>query len=291
MLPKLFSEAFFIMKKKWKRKGTIFFLICGLLAMWGFFLEPSSIRQTQIESKKWKLNPLRIVFFSDLHVGSPFVTLGAVDNLVKRINALSPDLILIGGDLLINGVLGGTFQSIELVAPILTRLKARLGTFAVLGNHDWWNNGPHIQIILEQHGIRVLENQSQKFVQDNGAEWFLIGIGDQMTGHSNLKKAFFNVPKAASKVVFMHDPGSLLESPPAFDVAMAGHLHGGQVYIPGWGAPITPGHAPTSWAQGWVELPLGRLYVSNGIGTSILPVRIGAPPEFVVLDLGDFETN
>jgi uncharacterized protein len=162
-----------------------------------------------------------------------------------------------------------------------------LGVFAVLGNHDWWNNGPHIAKTLEIHGINVLENENIKFNSIDAQPWYLVGIGDEMTQHSNLEKAFFGVPENATILPFMHDPGSLLENRRKFNVALAGHLHGGQVYIPGIGAPITPGKAPRSWAQGWTQLSVGKLFVSNGIGTSILPVRLGALPEFILLDLGN----
>jgi hypothetical protein len=140
-------------------------------------------------------------------------------------------------------------------------------------------------MVLRQNGIRVLENQSMKFETENKAEWYLVGIGDETTGHSDLYKAFKNVPNESPKILFRHDPGSLIKTKSSFDIALAGHLHGGQVFIPGFGAPIVPGKSPRRWAQGWTELPLGRLFVTNGIGTSILPIRLGAPPEFVVLDL------
>ena len=74
-------------------------------------------------------------------------------------------------------------------------------------------------------------------------------------------------------------------------MTFAGHMHGGQVYIPGIGAIITPGDAPKNWANGWVDFKLGSLFVSKGIGTSIIPVRFNAPPEFVILSLTNDRTK
>ena len=86
----------------------------------------------------------------------------------------------------------------------------------------------------------------------------------------------------------MHDPGAFLSAAREMKhaLALAGHTHGGQVSLPLLGAMIIPGRSPRHWARGWVELASGPLYVSAGVGTSILPVRFGAPPEFLVLGLG-----
>ena len=73
-----------------------------------------------------------------------------------------------------------------------------------------------------------------------------------------------------------------------FFLSLAGHTHGGQVFVPGIGAIITPGDAPSNWAKGWTEFELGSLFVSQGVGTSILPIRFNAPPEFIILNLCSF---
>ena len=255
------------------------------LMAWGFFLEPGLLTQKNIIAPRWNGPPLKIAFFSDLHAGSPHITENYIRNLVKRINDNSPDLILIGGDLLINQVLGGNFTPIEKVADLLKELKAPLGTFAVLGNHDWWNEGDHIRKVLEASGIAVLENESRSIGLPNNFKFWLIGIGDDYTKHADLEKAFSKVTGAEPKIIFMHDPGILLDLKRPFDFALAGHMHGGQVYVPGFGALIIPGRAPKEWAGGWANFEFGSLYVSKGVGTSILPVRFNALPEFVILSL------
>jgi len=224
------------------------------------------------------------VFFSDLHAGSPNIDEDYIKRLVTRINSQNPDLILIGGDLAINNILGGQKIPFETVSKILKNLNAPLGKYAVLGNHDWWNDTDEIINGLLEAGIETLENNS-RLVEIENENFYLVGIGDHSTGHSDTEKSFVDITRDVPIVTFMHDPASLLDLKKKFQLAFAGHMHGGQVYIPGVGAPITPGKAPKEWAKGWIDLPIGKLFVSTGIGTSILPVRFNALPEFVVLDL------
>ncbi len=107
-----------------------------------------------------------------------------------------------------------------------------------------------------------------------------------MTAHADIESAFKNTKNNFPKIVLAHDPGALLDLPPKkmFDLALAGHMHGGQVSLPFLGPLITPGRAPKEWARGWTDLSQGKLFVTNGIGTSILPVRLNAPPEVVILE-------
>ena len=267
-----------------KGLGCLFIVAIAML-IYGFFIEPGLLIANHQTKSDWPLKPIRIVFFSDLHMGSPHINARYVDDLISRINETRPDLILIGGDLLINGVVGGHYVEITEVAFRLAQLKANLGVFAVLGNHDWWNNGDNIIQNLTRAGITVLENESKKLILTPDSTFQLIGIGDHLTGHTNLERAFANVDPSLPAIVFMHDPGAILELRKNFKLAFAGHMHGGQVFVPGIGALVTPSVAPKLWAKGWVDLPIGKLFVSVGIGTSILPLRLNAIPEFVVLDL------
>ena len=172
------------------------------------------------------------------------------------------------------------------MANLLGRLKAPLGVFAVLGNHDWWNGGEKAAAALQANGIEVLENDARMIERPDRTKFWLVGIGDDFTGHADGRKAFAATDGSAPKVVFMHDPGALLDIKERFNVAFAGHLHGGQIFVPGIGAVVTPGRAPRAWAKhDWVDFELGSLFVSSGVGTSILPVRIDVPPEYVVASL------
>lgn len=248
-------------------------------------MEPGLLVQKKLTFREWPGPPLKIAFFSDLHAGAPHINESYVKNLVQRINEMAPDLILIGGDLVINGVIGGAAIPIETLAPLLKELRAPLGIYSVLGNHDWWNGGERIRATLEKNGIPVLDNKSKLIRLGKDFEFWLVGIGDDYTGHANVELAISQINSSAPRILFMHDPSALFQAKNRFSVSLAGHMHGGQVYIPGLGALITPGSAPREWADGWVEFELGSLFVSKGIGTSIIPIRLNSLPEFVILEL------
>jgi predicted MPP superfamily phosphohydrolase len=259
--------------------------IAVLCFIWGFFIEPGLITQRNIEIKNWKNAPLKIAFVSDIHAGAPHINRKYILQLVAKINEQSPDLILLGGDLLINGVVGGHHMSIEDLAPLLAKFKSRLGTYAVLGNHDWWNDGENIRRVLEKYNIAVLENQAKFIKPDAEAGFWLVGIGDESTNHARAYDALNKVTSNDPVIAFMHDPAALLAVKKSFFLALAGHLHGGQVSIPFVGAIVTSGKAPRNWANGFVNLENGNLFVTKGVGTSLLPVRFNAVPEFVILNL------
>ncbi|MES2803719.1 MAG: metallophosphoesterase [Bdellovibrionota bacterium] len=261
--------------------GLFVFIVVG--AVWSLFIEPSLLVQNN-QKFAWYGPQLRIAFFSDLHAGAPYITKEYIKKLIVRINEQKPDIILVGGDLVMNGVIGGEIMSIEELAPLLKELTAPMGIFITLGNHDWWSNGDNIRTVLEKHEIQVLENQAVLLNHKKSRFW-LIGIGDDFTNHADPTKAFATVNSEDAKIVFMHDPAALFKVKNNYQLAIAGHMHGGQVFIPGIGALVTPGAAPNSWAKGWIDFPMGKLFVSRGIGTSIFPVRFNAVPEYVILEL------
>lgn len=257
------------------------------LFFWSVVIEPGLLIQKNLNFEKWPGPKLKVAFLSDLHAGSPHITKNYIEDLVVRINSMSPDIILIGGDLAINGIVGGKPIPFAEVANILKKLNSRLGTFAVLGNHDWWNDSDEIIKDLEAAGIQVLENKAKLITNEMNRSFWVVGIGDQFTQHANPTQALSQINTEDPKIIFMHDPAALFGIKNKFEIALAGHLHGGQVFIPGIGALITPGDAPKEWAKGWIDFKIGSLYVSQGIGTSILPIRFNSPPEFVILNLNE----
>lgn len=261
-----------------------------LLAGWSFGFEPGWLQQRNLTLAvaDWSGPPLTIAVAADFHVGAPHAGLPMLRKVVDQLNAGSPDLILLPGDFVIQGVLGGQAVEPALIAQELGRLKAPLGVFATLGNHDWWHDGKQVRLALEQHGIRVIENGAIPLSTANGKIW-LVGIGDDMTGHAHPNQAIAATPADARLIVMMHDPANAPDLPPQTIVAFAGHTHGGQVRLPFFGALITPGRAPREHAYGWIPNAPAPIWVTSGIGTSILPVRFNCPPETVTLRLGSKE--
>jgi predicted MPP superfamily phosphohydrolase len=129
----------------------------------GFWFEPRRLvlREAHVALPGWPAgHPLRIAVLTDLHVGSPHNGLRRLSGIVARTNAMRPDLVAIPGDLVIQGVVGGRFVEPEAIAARLTALRAPLGVFAVLGNHDWWFDGPRVRRALGRVGIAVLEDSA-----------------------------------------------------------------------------------------------------------------------------------
>lgn len=267
----------------------LFILLSLCFFIWSTAIEPRFLK-VHHETFEWPYESLTIGFISDLHAGSPYINLEYLDHLVQTMNLQKPDLILMGGDFAINEVLGGKPIEFSEVTKRLKKMNPPLGLYTVLGNHDWWNNGEKHAKTLRENGINVLENESI-FLTYHSESIQIIGIGDAMTNHDDLKKAFpfSNAHDSHSipKVLFMHDPAALLKLEPeqTFQLALAGHMHGGQIHFPFIGALYIPGKAPKSWSKGWVHLKNGPLFVTSGIGTSTLPVRFNAPPEIVLFHL------
>jgi predicted MPP superfamily phosphohydrolase len=262
--------------------------IVGVLSLWGFWWEPSSLRVSeQCVAVKWNLGkPIRIAVLGDLHVGSPYIGLNKLKQIVEQTNAARPDVIFILGDLVAHGVFGGTFITPEEMMPILGGLKARYGVFSVLGNHDFWLRGNRVEPALKAAHIDVLEDRAVKIPIGNESFW-LAGIGDFWTRPHNVHAALAGITDAASPVIAItHNPDVFPEVPDRVTLTFAAHTHGGQVRLPLIGAPIVPSDYGQRFAAGHIVENGRHLFVTTGIGTSIIPVRFRVPPTIDVLTVG-----
>jgi uncharacterized protein len=262
--------------------------ICFGLAVWAFWLEPRRliVHEESLELPHWPeaLHGLRVGLLSDLHVGSPYWQLPELAQLVERVNKEEPELILLAGDYLINGVAFGTWTDPESIAAVLGRLRAPLGVVAVLGNHDWWNDGYRVRHALEAQGIVVLENEAHA-IERNQTRFFVVGLADQLTRRVRIDKALSAVPAGAPYLVLVHEPDVFARLPDGAALTLAGHTHGGQVKLPLVGRPVVPSRYGQRYAAGHVVEDGRHLFVTTGVGTSTWPVRFGVTPEIVILSL------
>lgn len=275
--------------KRWRLIASAVALIALGLGTWSFGFEPASVRVRtySLSVPHWKpeLAGLRVAVLADLHVGSPFNGISKLGRIVELTNSLQPDLILIPGDLVIQGVVGGSFVTPEETATVLAQLQAPLGVWACLGNHDWWLDGQRVASALERQGITVMEDRATR-IQRGDVHFWLLGISDFWEGRHDTEKAFSAVTDDAPVLAFTHNPDVFPAVSNRFSLMIAGHTHGGQVRLPVLGRPIIPSMYGQRFAFGHVVENGRHLFVSPGLGTSILPVRFRVPPEVSLLELG-----
>jgi predicted MPP superfamily phosphohydrolase len=156
--------------------------------------------------------------------------------------------------------------------------------FAVLGNHDHWENARHIAAILQAAGIRVLDNKSIAVARGNSV-LYLAGIGDRASNADNQELALRGIPQGKAALCFTHSPDAFPELSRTCLLTVAAHTHGGQVWLPIFGRMIVPSKFGQRYAAGLFHEDAKYLFVTTGIGTSILPVRFGVPPEISLLEV------
>ena len=256
------------------------------------------IRPYTVASALWRAEAIRIAVLSDLHICTRWSPLDALENVVDRVLAEGPDLILLPGDFITRGILRGVPATMAEIAACLSRLRAPLGVFASLGNHDWRDcpearvNGftaTSVERILEDHGIPVLSNRAVPL--PGGVAW-LVGIDSQqgigwryaMDPRHDMDRALADVPDGASAILMAHEPDVFLDDPRAFALQVSGHTHGGQISLFGW-RPATASRHGTKVCHGLKKQGERHLVVSAGLGYTGLPIRSGVPPEIVMIDL------
>lgn len=261
-------------------------LLFGLgVAIWAFFIEPNRLltRYQTLEIARWptELSDLKIAVLSDIHAGGRFIDERKLRLIVERTNQLQPDLIVILGDY-ISGGRDHHAMDPEVFAPILKDFRAPLGVYSVLGNHDWWFNGERVRAALEANGLKVIDNDAV-LIQTRGTSFWLVGLADLWTRTQRIPQTLAKVPEGAPVIALAHNPDVFPQLPQSVSLLLAGHTHGGQVKLPLIGTVVHTSDFGDHYEAGHVFENGHHLFVTTGIGTSIIPVRLGVPPEIVLL--------
>jgi len=226
-----------------------------------------------------ELDGLRVAVLGDVHAGAPWVDLDRVRAVVARILAARPDVVLLVGDHLAD-VAFGTHLEPEPVAQAFAGLLARgVPVVGVLGNHDWYAGGRRVRRAFEAAGLPVLEESSVPVL--DGRLW-VAGVGDLWERLPSVPAALAAVPAGAPVVLLTHNPDVVVDVPASVPLVLAGHTHGGQVRVLGRGVHKVSERSGNRWSHGWY--PQDRLYVTAGVGTSVVPLRT-VQPEVPVLVL------
>lgn len=241
------------------------------LTLYAGFVEPRWIEVTRHRLVANVRSPLRIAHLTDLHTHG----LGAVEEeTLRRLDAERPDVIAITGDTATRGV------PLSAARPVLARLKAPLGVYAVNGNWEHWVPVEDAARVFADSGVVLLDNAYRRIRED---VW-IVGLDDSLAGAPDADSAFAAVPAGAFSIALFHSPELFDRIADRADLCLAGHTHGGQVKLPFLGAPwVPPGSG--RYREGWYTRGAARLYVSRGIGMSIARVRFLCRPEIAILDV------
>ena len=230
------------------------------------------------------LEGLRVAQLGDLHL-YPFTPLRLVRRAVDMVNELGPDLVLLTGDYVTGGYVNDSAEAISDLAPVLAGLDPTYGVYAILGNHDLWTDATTIRRGLEKQGIPVLVNQART-IQVGRELLAVAGLDDAWSGTPNLISALEGVPDGPPVILMMHEPdvADRLALDGRVSLQLSGHSHGGQVRLPGRGAPVLP-YLGRKYDQGLYRVGHMWLYTTRGIGVVAPPVRLNCRPEVTLITL------
>ncbi len=244
-----------------------------------------------IENLPVSFDGFRIVQLTDLH-HDEWISIEHVRDAVDLANSLKPDLVALTGDYITS-----RGELIGQTAAELSRLRGRVGTVGVLGNHDWWADVDKTRQAFAEAGISMIDN-SRVFVNAEGSlrdapeagGICIAGVGDLWEDKVEPEKALQNVPDDMVRILLSHNPDvaedkAIASGAARVDLMLSGHTHGGQVRLPFFGTPVVPSGYGQKYAYGLVEGPGCRVNISSGVGMGLLPVRVGVPPEICVIEL------
>jgi uncharacterized protein len=264
--------------KRWRILLLLLILIALTVAGYAYKVEPYQVEVTHHRLSAALQSPVKIAHLSDLHTYG----IGRREEKLLAILAQEkPDLIVITGDSISEA------DGFEGCLEVLKRLQAPLGVWVVLGNHEHWATQRMSRVYgnfkdyYASAGVNLLHNANMKVRDD----LWLIGLDDAMAGNPDIARGFAGVPDNVYKITLFHAPAAFDEVAGKCNVAFAGHSHGGQVRIPF----IKPFWLPQEcgeYVDGWFERNGSKMYVSRGLGTSVLPIRFNCRPEIAFITLG-----
>jgi predicted MPP superfamily phosphohydrolase len=266
--------------------------------LWGlgiraFLWEPETleVRRVEVVSRTWTGPALRIGVIADIHMGAPHMSVARLNSIVQRMNSERPDIVVLLGDFAGRHEPAAQRSSAgrsEVLSgmPPLAKLETPLGVWAVLGNHDWWYDGAAIERELEARKIQVLENE-RVLIQREGGPFWLAGLADydSLRKKPSYMETLADLTTSEPILAISHWPDVFAAAPDNVALTLAGHSHCGQVNLPFLGRLVHASHGSERWQCGLYEERGRKLYVTGGVGVSIIPARFLQPPEIAVITL------
>jgi predicted MPP superfamily phosphohydrolase len=260
-------------------------------------IEPMELIVTRYAPKlpAWPAgHKLSIAVIADIHAGGPNMTLAHIRHIVDTANALQPDITVLLGDYIATH----RFVTERVPDPVwaaeLARLVAPQGVWAILGNHDWWHDLHGVRNALADVRIPVLENDAV-LLGPEGRRFWLAGLGDQeayrigrgqFVGVDDLPLTMSRIKTDDPVLLLAHEPDIFPQVSKRVALTLSGHTHGGQIRVPFVWPHYVPSRYGARFAYGHIVEDDRHLIVSGGLGTSIVPARLGVPPEVLHITLG-----
>ncbi len=280
-------------------------VVCFGLLSYAYFIEPQRlvVKHETLNIKDWNpaFDGLKIAMLGDIHGGSNYVTEERLRMIVAETNGQNPDIIVLLGDFVAQEY-GGDVGSrslrmpVETIAENLKGLHAKFGVFAVMGNHDGEHGESRVAAVLTNIGYKVLQNEVATIEKD-GEKLRILGLKDHLRltkgwkATSDELKQIANNSGTGQIIVLEHSPDLMpvitgeLSISDDLKLVLAAHTHGGQVWLPIFGRPIVPSTFGQKYAYGHIRQNNVDLWVTSGIGMSVLPIRFLVPPEIVILTI------
>jgi predicted MPP superfamily phosphohydrolase len=236
---------------------------------------------------------LTVTAIADLHAGGPNMGIARVRQVVDAANALGSDLIVVLGDYF------ATHRFVTEVVPPpawaeeLARLRAPLGVYSILGNHDWWYGISGVRRAFAGVQMPLMENDAV-LIGEPGRRFWLAGLGDQLAhyispgrfrGEDDLPGTLKKIATDDPVILLVHEPDIFTQVPERVSLTIAGHTHGGQVKLPLLPPMWAPSQYGSRFAYGHIVEHGRHLIVSGGLGCSKVPLRLGVPPEILRIEL------
>lgn len=268
------------------RATLALFLAGAFVLLWGVLNARADpvVRRAALAMPDWPAGapPVTVALISDIHLSSASMNLARLSRIVAQVNALRPDAVLIAGDF-VDGADPdrGARDAARLVAP-LSRLRAPLGVIATFGNHDHWTSVRAVRAALRLAGVTALANDAVQ-----RGPLVIVGIDDSATAHFDIDRSVAAARRlTGARVTLSHDPHLAAYLPGDLTLMMGGHSHCGQIVLP-WIGPVAKARLfDPHYRCGIVRDPGRTTFVTAGLGTSVLPIRYGAPPDLWLVRLG-----